>query len=54
LKRVEYVEGSEATENFERGMRTLFKVPKDAVMRKKKRAKHPKTTSRKLKKPDKD
>ena len=27
----EYIEGPKATENFEEGMKTLFKVPKDSV-----------------------
>jgi hypothetical protein len=39
----EYQEGKKAQKNFERGMKALFKVPKDAVARpkkgKKKRAK---------------
>ncbi len=29
----EYVEGKQATENFEEGMKDLFKVPKDAVVK---------------------
>ena len=32
MKPTEYVEGRKATENFEEGMKALFKVPKDAVV----------------------
>jgi hypothetical protein len=47
-----YVEGAEAMENFEKGMKALFKVPKDAVVKAKKKQK---VTSRgKPPKPDKD
>ncbi len=35
-KTYEYHEGSKARENFERGMKALFQVPKDAVPAKKK------------------
>ena len=37
----EYVEGKQATENFEEGMKALFRVPKDSVVKaeKKKRRK---------------
>jgi hypothetical protein len=35
-KEYEYTEGKKARENFESGMKTLFKVPKDAVPAKKK------------------
>jgi hypothetical protein len=31
--RPEYVEGRQATENFEKGMKALFKVPKDEVVK---------------------
>jgi hypothetical protein len=31
MKRPEYIEGPEARERFERGMRALFKVPKTAI-----------------------
>jgi hypothetical protein len=31
MKQPEYVEGPEARENFERGMTALFKVPKSAI-----------------------
>ena len=31
MREPEYIEGSEALENFERGMIALFKVPKTAI-----------------------
>ncbi|SPF45311.1 hypothetical protein SBA1_580008 [Candidatus Sulfotelmatobacter kueseliae] len=31
MKTPEYIEGSKARENFERGMIALFKVPKTAI-----------------------
>jgi hypothetical protein len=39
MKQPEYIEGREATENFEEGMKALFKVPKDSVAAAKKREK---------------
>jgi hypothetical protein len=47
----EYIEGREATENFERGMKALFQVPKSAVLPKK--ATKQSTTLRKTKQADK-
>jgi hypothetical protein len=41
MKRVEYIEGPKALENFKRGMEALFKVPKSAVLPKKKQARKP-------------
>ena len=35
----EYIEGVKATENFEEGMKTLFKVPKAEVVKVEKRKK---------------
>ena len=35
----EYTEGPQATENFEEGMKALFNVPKDAVVKAEKKAK---------------
>ena len=32
-KETEYIEGRQAQENFERGMKALFKVPKDEVVK---------------------
>jgi len=52
-KQTEYVEGSQAAENFERGMIALFKVPKSAVPKAKKQPKKS-ASSRKYKKADKD
>jgi hypothetical protein len=37
----EYREGSEALDNFKRGMTALFKVPKSAVLPKNKQARKP-------------
>jgi hypothetical protein len=39
MKHTEYKEGSEATRNFEEGMKALFKVPKDEVVKVEKRKK---------------
>jgi hypothetical protein len=33
MKQPEYIEGPQATRNFEEGMKALFKVPKDAVVK---------------------
>ena len=53
MKQPEYREGPEATENFERGMKALFNVPKAAIVQAKK--KKPKSSSlRKPKRSDKD
>jgi hypothetical protein len=55
MKQTEYIEGAEALENFERGMKAVFQVPKaSAVAPKKKNAKRPGATSRKSKHADKD
>jgi hypothetical protein len=35
----EYIEGTKATENFEEGMKALFKVPKDEAVAVEKKAK---------------
>jgi hypothetical protein len=53
MKEAEYIEGPKATENFERGMIALFKVPKTAVLKNKKQARKP-ATLRKPKLSDKD
>jgi hypothetical protein len=52
----EYVEGKSAIENFEEGMKALFKVPKDAVVKaEKKKAKASRASrARKSKPSDKD
>jgi hypothetical protein len=49
--KVEYTEGTKATENFEEGMKALFKVPKDEVVKaekKKKAARASRLRKRKL------
>ncbi len=46
-----YAEGRGATENFEEGMKALFKVPKDAVVQAEKKAKKKRTRSSSLRKP---
>jgi len=53
MKEPEYIEGRKATENFEEGMKALFKVPKTHAEPNKKRT--PKASSvRKTKRSDKD
>jgi hypothetical protein len=53
MKEPEYIEGRQATKNFEDGMKALFKVPKGTAT--KKNAKQPvKATSRKSKRSDGD
>jgi hypothetical protein len=37
MKQPEYIEGPEARENFERGMIALFKVPKTAIGKERKK-----------------
>ena len=55
MKEPEYIEGPDALENFERGMKAIFQVSKaDIVSLKKKNAKQPKATSREPKNSDKD
>jgi hypothetical protein len=39
VKQPEYIEGRQAIKNFEEGMKTLFKVPKDEVVQAEKKAK---------------
>jgi len=53
MKQPEYTEGPQALENFKRGMITLFKVPKSAVVRAKKQPKKA-ASSRKSKRADRD
>ena len=58
MKQPEYTEGMRAQENFEEGMKSLFNVPKDEVVKaekkaKKKRASRP-SSLRKPKLSDKD
>jgi hypothetical protein len=51
MKNSEYVEGAKATETFEEGMKALFKVPKDEVVKAEKKAKKKRTRSSSLRKP---
>ena len=39
MKEPEYIEGTKAQENFEEGMKALFKVPKDEVVKAEQKAK---------------
>lgn len=39
MKNIEFLEGREAMENFEEGMKALFKVPKEQVVKAEKREK---------------
>lgn len=45
MRKVEYLEGPEATKNFESGMKALFNVPKDAVAKAEKKMKGKKRVS---------
>jgi hypothetical protein len=54
MKQYEYIEGRKATENFEEGMKTLFKVPKDSVVKPPKKHAKSAFSGRKPKKSDKD
>jgi hypothetical protein len=51
MKELEYTEGPEALENFEEGMKALFKVPKDAVVRAEKRKKQKASRAQSVRKP---
>jgi hypothetical protein len=46
MKTPEYREGPEALENFKEGMKALFKVPKDSVVRAEKRKRRGRASSR--------
>ena len=50
MKEAEYIEGSKATENFEEGMKALFKVPKGEVVKAEKKKQKAARASR-LRKP---
>jgi hypothetical protein len=39
MKRLEYIEGNTANENFEEGMKALFSVSKEAVVKAEKKTK---------------
>jgi hypothetical protein len=47
MKQPEYIEGPEARENFERGMIALFKVPKRAIGKARKKGRKLTTRSKK-------
>ena len=49
-RKAEYIEGTQARENFERGMRALFQVPKKKVETRIRRQQNRKATARKAKK----
>jgi hypothetical protein len=51
MKEPEYIEGKQAVENFEEGMKALFKVPKDAVVKAEAKAKKKRARSPSLRKP---
>jgi hypothetical protein len=53
MKQPEYIEGPEALKNFERGMIALFKVPKTAIGKARKKGRKL-TAPGKRKQPDKD
>ncbi len=46
MKQVEYIEGRQATENFEEGMKALFKVPKGKVGKAAKKTSRPSQTKK--------
>lgn len=54
MKSPEYIEGAKATENFEQGMRSLFKVPKESVAKPLKKRGKPASSGQKSKPSDKD
>jgi len=47
----EYIEGSKAQGNFEQGMKALFKVPKDEVVKAEKKKKQKASRALRLRKP---
>jgi hypothetical protein len=46
MKQPEYTEGPEALDNFKEGMKALFKVPKDSVVKAEKKKQHKRASSR--------
>jgi hypothetical protein len=46
MKQREYTEGPQALQNFKEGMKALFKVPKDSVVRAEKKKRRGKASSR--------
>jgi hypothetical protein len=53
MKHAEYTEGRQATENFEEGMKAIFKVPKDKVVKAEKKKASRASLQRELKLSDK-
>ena len=53
MKHNEYTEGPKATENFEEGMKALFKVPKERVVKAAKKQASRRTRKKKPKPSDK-
>lgn len=51
MKIQEYVEGPQALENFKEGMKALFKIPKDKVVKAEKKAKKKRDLAPSLRKP---
>ena len=58
IKEPEYIEGSKAQQNFEEGMKALFTVPKDEVVKAERKAKRKRASRaqsvRKQRRSDKD
>ncbi len=54
MREPEYIEGRQATKNFEEGMKALFKVPKDSVAKALKKRGKPASSEDKPKKADRD
>jgi hypothetical protein len=54
MRHVEYEEGLKAQKNFEGGMKVLFKVPKEKVVKAEKKAKKKRASSRKSRHSDED
>lgn len=46
MREQKYIEGLQATENFEEGMKALFKVPKEKVAKAAKNASRPSQTKK--------
>ena len=51
MKALEYVEGAQAQKNFEEGMKALFNVPKDEVVKAEKKKKQKASRASRLRKP---
>jgi len=54
MKQPEYLEGPKAIRNFEEGMKALFKVSKDEVVKAEKKAQKKRASQRERKISDKD